>query len=67
MTHPYKLPWSGFLALVVVQNGFRELVWQAPSSSSGGWMVEKVLLGARHRPFQVRTAIQDGESVMSPP
>ncbi|XP_035293558.1 apical endosomal glycoprotein isoform X2 [Cricetulus griseus] len=52
-THPYKLPWSGFLALVVVENGFRELVWQAPSSSSGGWTVEKVLLGARHRPFQL--------------
>ncbi|XP_038192403.1 apical endosomal glycoprotein isoform X2 [Arvicola amphibius] len=44
---------QGFLALVVVENGFRELVWQAPSSSSGGWMVEKVLLGARHRPFQL--------------
>ncbi|KAM7316659.1 hypothetical protein ACRRTK_024390 [Alexandromys fortis] len=43
----------GFLALIVVQNGFRELVWQAPSSSSGGWTVEKVLLGARHRPFQL--------------
>ncbi|XP_050011002.1 apical endosomal glycoprotein isoform X7 [Alexandromys fortis] len=44
---------QGFLALIVVQNGFRELVWQAPSSSSGGWTVEKVLLGARHRPFQL--------------
>ncbi|KAK7799714.1 hypothetical protein U0070_010721 [Myodes glareolus] len=53
VTRPYKLPWSGFLALVVVENGFRELVWQAPSSSSGGWTVEKVLLGARHRPFQL--------------
>lgn len=64
MTHPYKLPWPGFLALVVVENGFRELVWQAPSSSSSkGWTVEKVLLGARHRPFQVRMAVQDGDSV----
>ncbi|XP_040601178.1 apical endosomal glycoprotein isoform X7 [Mesocricetus auratus] len=44
---------QGFLALVVVENGFRELVWEAPSSSSGGWTVEKVLLGARHRPFQL--------------
>ncbi|KAH0506885.1 Apical endosomal glycoprotein [Microtus ochrogaster] len=44
---------QGFLALVVVQNGFREMVWQAPSSSSGRWTVEKVLLGARHRPFQL--------------
>ncbi|XP_052581213.1 apical endosomal glycoprotein isoform X1 [Peromyscus californicus insignis] len=44
---------QGFLALVVVQSGFRELVWQAPSSSSKGWTVEKVLLGARHRPFQL--------------
>ncbi|XP_051040804.1 apical endosomal glycoprotein [Phodopus roborovskii] len=44
---------QGFLALVVVENGFRELVWQAPSSSIGDWTVEKVLLGARHRPFQL--------------
>ncbi|CAO2598281.1 Apical endosomal glycoprotein [Lemmus lemmus] len=44
---------QGFLALVVVENGFRELVWQTPSSSSRGWTVEKVLLGARHRPFQL--------------
>ncbi|XP_070451233.1 apical endosomal glycoprotein isoform X4 [Equus przewalskii] len=42
---------QGFLALVVVEDGNRELVWQVPSSSSGGWKVDTVLLGARHRPF----------------
>ncbi|XP_076793678.1 apical endosomal glycoprotein isoform X2 [Arvicanthis niloticus] len=44
---------QGFLALVVVENGFRELLWQAPGSSSGGWTIEKILLGARRRPFQL--------------
>nr|XP_045230048.1 apical endosomal glycoprotein isoform X6 [Macaca fascicularis] len=43
----------GFLALVVVDNGSRELAWQALSSSAGGWKVDKVLLGARRRPFQL--------------
>lgn len=57
----YSQP-QGFLALVVVEKGLRELLWQAPSSSSQGWTVEKVLLGARHRPFQVRMAVLDGES-----
>lgn len=47
-------PLAGFLALVVVEDGNRELVWQVPSSSSGGWKVDTVLLGARHRPFWVR-------------
>uniref|UniRef100_A0A8C5KA59 MAM domain containing 4 n=1 Tax=Jaculus jaculus TaxID=51337 RepID=A0A8C5KA59_JACJA len=44
---------QGFLALVVVERGSRELLWQAPSSSSGKWTVNKVLLGARPRPFQL--------------
>ncbi|XP_008840205.1 apical endosomal glycoprotein [Nannospalax galili] len=44
---------QGFLSLMVVENGFRELLWQAPSSSSGGWTANKVLLGAHHRPFQL--------------
>nr|XP_021506776.1 apical endosomal glycoprotein [Meriones unguiculatus] len=48
----YSKP-QGFLALVLVEKGLRELLWQAPSSSSQGWTVEKVLLGARHRPFQL--------------
>nr|XP_039317153.1 apical endosomal glycoprotein [Saimiri boliviensis boliviensis] len=43
----------GFLALVVVDSGSRELAWQALSSSAGGWKVDKVLLGARRRPFQL--------------
>ncbi|XP_042526195.1 apical endosomal glycoprotein [Dipodomys spectabilis] len=43
----------GFLALMVVEGGFRELVWQAPGSSSGSWTVDRVLLGARHRPFRL--------------
>ncbi|KAM4876506.1 apical endosomal glycoprotein [Thomomys bottae] len=41
----------GFLALVVVESGSRELVWQAPGNSTGSWTVDKVLVGARHRPF----------------
>ncbi|KAF7486928.1 Hypothetical predicted protein [Marmota monax] len=44
---------QGFLALVVLQGSSRELVWQAPSSSTGDWTVDKVLLGARHRPFRL--------------
>nr|XP_055206160.1 apical endosomal glycoprotein isoform X5 [Gorilla gorilla gorilla] len=43
----------GFLALVVVDNGSRELAWQALSSSAGIWKVDKVLLGARRRPFRL--------------
>ncbi|KAF3820900.1 hypothetical protein GH733_011053 [Mirounga leonina] len=43
---------AGFLALVVVDGSSRELVWQAPSSSRG-WKVDKVLLGARRRPFRL--------------
>ncbi|XP_052037810.1 apical endosomal glycoprotein [Apodemus sylvaticus] len=43
---------QGFLALVVVENGFRELLWQAQGSSRG-WTAEKILLGARRRPFQL--------------
>ncbi|XP_078188405.1 apical endosomal glycoprotein isoform X5 [Callithrix jacchus] len=43
----------GFLALVVVDSGSRELAWQALSSSAGGWKVDKVLLGARRRPFRL--------------
>ncbi|XP_032117660.1 apical endosomal glycoprotein isoform X6 [Sapajus apella] len=44
---------QGFLALVVVDSGSRELAWQALSSSAGGWKVDKVLLGARRRPFRL--------------
>ncbi|XP_048205023.1 apical endosomal glycoprotein [Perognathus longimembris pacificus] len=43
----------GFLALAVVERGSREVVWQAPGGSSGSWTVDKVLLGARHRPFRL--------------
>ncbi|KAK2120740.1 Apical endosomal glycoprotein [Saguinus oedipus] len=43
----------GFLALVVVDSSSRELAWQALSSSAGGWKVDKVLLGARRRPFRL--------------
>nr|XP_012639993.1 apical endosomal glycoprotein isoform X3 [Microcebus murinus] len=43
----------GFLALVVVDGSSRELVWQAPGSSTGGWKVDKALLGARRRPFRL--------------
>ncbi|XP_054973434.1 apical endosomal glycoprotein isoform X14 [Pan paniscus] len=43
----------GFLALVVVDSGSRELAWQALSSSAGIWKVDKVLLGARRRPFRL--------------
>lgn len=51
----------------MVENGLRELLWQVPSSSSRGWAVEKVLLGARRRPFQVRMAGLGGESILSQP
>ncbi|GAB1286077.1 Apical endosomal glycoprotein [Apodemus speciosus] len=44
---------QGFLALAVVENGFRELLWQAQGGGSGGWTAEKILLGARRRPFQL--------------
>eukprot|EP00069_Balaena_mysticetus_P000849 bmy_14824T0 len=44
---------QGFLELVVVEGSSRELVWQAAGSSSGGWKVDTVLLGARHRPFRL--------------
>ncbi|KAM4848312.1 apical endosomal glycoprotein [Urocitellus parryii] len=44
---------QGFLALVVLQGSSRELVWQAPSSSTGDWTVDKIFLGARHRPFRL--------------
>uniref|UniRef100_A0A8C2VCN2 MAM domain containing 4 n=1 Tax=Chinchilla lanigera TaxID=34839 RepID=A0A8C2VCN2_CHILA len=43
----------GFLALAVVDSSSRELVWQAPRSSSRDWRVDKVLLGAHHRPFRL--------------
>ncbi|XP_060054986.1 apical endosomal glycoprotein [Erinaceus europaeus] len=43
---------QGFLALAVVEGSNRELVWQAPISSSG-WQWDSVLLGARQRPFQL--------------
>ncbi|XP_073077398.1 apical endosomal glycoprotein isoform X4 [Manis javanica] len=44
---------QGFLALVVVEGSSRELVWQAGGSSSEGWKVHTVLLGARCRPFRL--------------
>ncbi|XP_074218773.1 apical endosomal glycoprotein isoform X9 [Camelus bactrianus] len=44
---------QGFLELVVVEGSSRELVWQAPGSGTGGWKVDKVLLGARRRPFRL--------------
>ncbi|EDL93565.1 MAM domain containing 4 [Rattus norvegicus] len=53
MTYYFHSHPQGFLALAVVENGFRELLWQAPSSSSGGWTLQKILLGARRRPFQL--------------
>ncbi|EHB07693.1 Apical endosomal glycoprotein [Heterocephalus glaber] len=43
----------GFLALAVVDSGSRELVWQAPGGSSWDWTLDKVLLGAHRRPFQL--------------
>nr|XP_023422160.1 apical endosomal glycoprotein isoform X2 [Cavia porcellus] len=43
----------GFLALAVVESDSRELVWQAPTGSSGEWTVDKVLLGAHRRPFRL--------------
>ncbi|XP_042820862.1 apical endosomal glycoprotein isoform X3 [Panthera tigris] len=43
---------QGFLALVVVEDSNRELVWQAPGSSQG-WRMDRVLLGARRRPFRL--------------
>nr|KAF6269086.1 MAM domain containing 4 [Myotis myotis] len=43
---------QGFLALLVVEGGARELVWEARSSSSA-WKADTVLLGQRRRPFQL--------------
>lgn len=43
----------GFLALALVESGSRELVWQAPGDSSGAWTVDRVLIGAHGRPFQL--------------
>lgn len=54
-------PSPGFLELVVVEGSRREPVWQAPGSTAGGWKVDRVLLGARRRPFQVRRAAWGGE------
>ncbi|KAG5210942.1 hypothetical protein JEQ12_013371 [Ovis aries] len=44
---------AGFLELVVVEGSRRELVWQALGSTAGGWKVDRVLLGARRRPFRL--------------
>lgn len=44
---------QGFLELVVVEGSRRELVWQALGSTAGGWKVDRVLLGARRRPFRL--------------
>nr|XP_025117987.1 apical endosomal glycoprotein isoform X4 [Bubalus bubalis] len=46
-------PLPGFLELVVVEGTRRELVWQALGSTAGGWKVDRVLLGARRRPFRL--------------
>lgn len=54
-------PLPGFLELVVVEGTRRELVWQALGSTAGGWKVDRVLLGARRRPFRVRRAAWGGE------
>ena len=54
-------PSPGFLELVVVEGSRRELVWQALGSTAGGWKVDRVLLGARRRPFRVRRAAWGGE------
>uniref|UniRef100_A0A673VFY0 MAM domain containing 4 n=1 Tax=Suricata suricatta TaxID=37032 RepID=A0A673VFY0_SURSU len=43
---------QGFLALVVVEGTNRELVWQAVGSTQG-WRMDRVLLGARRRPFRL--------------
>ncbi|XP_066221644.1 apical endosomal glycoprotein isoform X2 [Saccopteryx leptura] len=43
---------QGLLALVVAEGSARELVWEAPSSSST-WKVDTVLLGERPRPFRL--------------
>lgn len=52
-------PRPGFLALLVVEGGARELVWEAQSSSSA-WKEDTVLLGQRRRPFQVRGHLGGG-------
>ncbi|XP_070234756.1 apical endosomal glycoprotein isoform X5 [Bos mutus] len=44
---------QGFLELVVVEGSRRELVWQALGTTAGGWKVDRVLLGARRRPFRL--------------
>ncbi|KAM5331330.1 LOW QUALITY PROTEIN: apical endosomal glycoprotein [Glossophaga mutica] len=44
---------QGFLALLVVQGSTRELVWEAPSGSSGVWQLDTVPLGKRQRPFRL--------------
>ncbi|KAM9207475.1 LOW QUALITY PROTEIN: apical endosomal glycoprotein [Dugong dugon] len=44
---------QGLLALVLVEGGYRELVWHAPGSSNGSWTVHTVPLGARRRPFRL--------------
>ncbi|XP_040860535.1 apical endosomal glycoprotein [Ochotona curzoniae] len=44
---------QGFLELAVVEGSSRELVWQAPSGGSRHWTTDRVLLGARRRPFRL--------------
>nr|KAF6280311.1 MAM domain containing 4 [Pipistrellus kuhlii] len=43
---------QGFLALLVVEGGARELVWEAQSSPNA-WKWDTVPLGQRRRPFQL--------------
>ncbi|XP_006900710.1 PREDICTED: apical endosomal glycoprotein [Elephantulus edwardii] len=51
MAYQFQSHPQGLLALVVVEGGTRELVWRAPGSSAGHWIVHTVSLGARRRPF----------------
>lgn len=55
-TGAHSDPLPGFLELLVVEGSRRELVWQALGTTAGGWKVDRVLLGARRRPFRVRRA-----------
>ncbi|XP_049628790.1 apical endosomal glycoprotein [Suncus etruscus] len=52
LTYHFQSHPQGFLALVVVEGGSRELVWQAPGSSQA-WEVAVVPLGARSQRFRL--------------
>ncbi|KAM6170149.1 apical endosomal glycoprotein [Rhynchocyon petersi] len=53
MTYHFQSHPQGLLALVVVEDGTRELVWSAPRTTAGSWTTHTVLLGARRRPFRL--------------